>query len=236
MDLFVGTYYVSVFVQLIALVVQFYGYMLPVTNELMPLKYGLNLELKVSIEELSVYLWISWSLKSLPSVMMKRYLDWFITTNCLLISISLLMIYFEQREIKNDGSDGTTNRQVENTKRQLIDLNIPKFAPILLFNNLMLFFGLLGQRQIISKWISTSVGFFFFFLGFYQLYNSFAKHSKSGRVVFAIITAIWVMYGVAHTCSEYTKNVMYNILDLISKNAFGVFMVYMLMYPNAVSF
>ena len=44
MDLFVGSYYVSVFVQLIALVVQFYGYMLPVTNELMPLKYGLNLE------------------------------------------------------------------------------------------------------------------------------------------------------------------------------------------------
>ena len=74
MDLFVGSYYVSVFVQIIALVVQFYGYMLPVTNELMPLKYALNLEFIVSIVELIVYIWIAWSLKSLPSVMMKRYL------------------------------------------------------------------------------------------------------------------------------------------------------------------
>ena len=42
------------------------------------------------------------------------------------------------------------------------------------------------------------------------------------------------MYGIAHTFKNQAKNISYNILDLISKNMFGVFMVYMLLNPEAL--
>jgi hypothetical protein len=237
MNSFILSYYISVIIQVISLFIQSYGYFfIEITEELVPLKYALNIEFFVSIVELLVYIWIGFSLSNLSSVMAKRYLDWFITTNFLFISISMLMIYFNQRQERNKEYQGDNVYSVDNTRQRLIDLNIPKFAPIIVYNNLMLFFGFLGEKGILSKWVSTPLGFFFFFLGFYHLYHFFAKDSHSGRRVFYFITIIWAMYGIAHTFQEQAKNVCYNILDLISKNAFGVFMVYMLMNPNAILF
>lgn len=238
MNSFILSYWVSVFVQIISIFIQMYGYFfIQITPELIPLKYALSIEFFVSIVELLVYLWIGFNLSNLSSVMGKRYLDWFITTNFLLVSVSLLMIYFNQREERTKSYDGDKITSVEqNNTKTLIDHNLPKYAPLIVYNNIMLLLGFLGERGIISKWISTPVGFAFFFLGFYHLYHFFAKNSHSGKTVFYFIASIWAMYGIAHTFGETPKNVAYNLLDLLSKNAFGVFMVYMLLHPDAFSF
>tara|TARA_B100000941_G_scaffold185970_1_gene133776 strand:- start:773 stop:1489 length:717 start_codon:yes stop_codon:yes gene_type:complete len=235
MDLFIGSYYVSVFIQFISLFIQMYGYFfINVTPDLIPLKYALSIEFFVSIVELLVYLWIGFNLSNLSSVMGKRYLDWFITTNFLVVSVSLLMIYFNQREERKKSYDGDKITPVEqNNTNTLIERNLPKYAPLVVYNNIMLLVGFLGERGVLSKWISTPIGFAFFFLGFYHLYHFFAKHSHSGKRIFYFITSIWAMYGIAHTFRDQPKNIAYNVLDLLSKNAFGVFMVYMLLHPNA---
>lgn len=229
MNLFVLSYYFSVAFQIISFLIQLYGLQLPITPQLIPLSYSLQVEFYVSIVELIVYLWIGTNLVNLKSVMNKRYLDWFITTNFLLISISLLFIYFNQRQNEKDPIE----IEKKNNVKELFIKNIPKFTPILIYNNLMLIIGYLGEIQKIPKVFSTSIGFVFFFLSFYYLYYFFAKYSKSGKFLFYILALIWGLYGVSHTFGSYWKNISYNILDLISKNIFGVFLVYMILHPNA---
>ena len=230
MNLFVLSYYFSVVFQIISFLIQLYGLQQPITPQLIPLSYSLQVEFYVSIVELIVYLWIGTNLVNFKSVMNKRYLDWFITTNFLLISIALLFIYFNQRQNEKD----LIEIEKKNNANELLIKNIPKFTPILIYNNLMLIIGYLGEIQKIPKVFSTSIGFLFFFLSFYYLYDLFAKYSKSGIFVFYILALIWGLYGVSHTFSLELKNISYNILDLISKNIFGVFLVYMILHPNSV--
>ena len=219
MNSFIQTYYFSLFIQFITFFIQLYGYLLPTTQTILPLKYALNAEFFVSIIEFIVYIWIAFSLKNLDTVMAKRYIDWFITTNSMLIAICLLFIHYNQEEnIK------ISNRK--NTFENLITKNISIFAPILLFNTLMLGIGYLGEKNIIPTRYSFSIGFVFFAASFYLIYENFAKYSQYGKNAFYIITTIWALYGVAHLLGKIGKNTAYNILDLISKNALGIFLVY----------
>ena len=219
MNSFIQTYYFSLFVQFITFFIQLYGYLLPTNQNILPLKYALNAEFFVSIIEFIVYIWIAFSLKNLNTVMRKRYIDWFITTNSMLVALCLLFTHYNQQEnIK------TTNKN--NTYENLITKNIPTFAPILILNTLMLVIGYMGERNIIPLIYSFSVGFIFFAASFYLIYKNFAQYSQSGKDLFYVITTIWALYGVAHLLGKIGKNTAYNILDLISKNALGVFLVY----------
>lgn len=227
MKFFIISYYFSVVVQIISLFIQTYGYTLKVNPKIYALKYALNLEFFVSIIELIVYFWIGTNLTNLKNVMNKRYFDWFLTTNCLMISFSLLFIFFNQRQ-----KDKSTNKEdiCEDSANTLIYSNIQKFLPILFFNNAMIIIGYLGEKKIVSKMISTSFGFAFFFMSFYYLYIYFAKYSTIGPKVLYIMAFIWGLYGIAHNLKEVNKNTCYNILDLISKNAFGVILVFMILH------
>lgn len=231
MNTFVYSYYMSVFVQFIALFIQFYGVYLHVSPELIPLKYALNIEVCVSVIEFIGYMWIGTNLANFDVIMTKRYADWVITTNGLMISISLLYIYLNQQETKQQ------QKQVleENNKKTLLNANASKFIPLIVYNNLMLLCGFMGEKGFISKTYSFSFGFFFFFMGFYSLFKEFAIYSQSSTNVFYIITTIWALYGFSHLLPELEKNVAYNILDLISKNLFGVFMVYLIINPQALT-
>lgn len=231
MNTFVYSYYMSVFVQFIAFFIQFYGVYLHVSPELIPLKYALNIEVCVSVIEFFVYMWIGTNLANFDVIMTKRYADWVITTNGLMISISLLYIYLNQQETKQQ------QKQVleENNRKTLLDANLSKFIPLIVYNNLMLLCGFMGEKGFISKTYSFSFGFFFFFMGFYYLFKEFAIHSQSSTNVFYIITTIWALYGFSHLLPKLEKNVAYNILDLISKNLFGVFMVYLIINPQALT-
>ncbi len=219
MNSFIQTYYFSVFIQFITFFIQLYGYLLPTNQNILPLKYALNTEFFVSIIEFIVYIWIAFSLSDLKIVMRKRYIDWFITTNSMLIALCLLFTHYNQEE---NEEISTKNNTYEN----LITKNIPIIAPILIFNTLMLLIGYLGEKNIIPVMYSFSLGFVFFAASFYLIYKNFAKYSQSGKRVFYVIIAIWALYGIAHLLGKISKNTAYNILDLISKNALGVFLVY----------
>ena len=227
MKFFIISYYFSVVVQIISLFIQTYGYTLKVNPKLYALKYALNLEFFVSVIELLVYFWIGTNLKNFGTVMNKRYLDWFLTTNSMMISFSFMFIFFNQRQ-----KDKSTNKEdvCEDSCKSLIDKNLHKFAPILFFNNAMLIVGLLGEKKIIPKLFSTLFGFVFFFMSFYYLYLYFAKYSTIGPKILYVMAFIWALYGVAHNLGETSKNVSYNLLDLVSKNAFGVILVFMIFY------
>ena len=221
MNHFILTYYLSIIIQFLSLIIQGYGYNLTVPNKILPLKYALNIEFFVSIVEIIVYLWIGTNLINLKTVMTKRYIDWFITTNFLLISIAIVLEYYEDKE---------ENKNIEYNINNVINKNISKYIPILIFNNLMLIIGYLGEIKTISKKYSFSFGFIFFILSFYYLYKYFIKSSLFGKYFFYMITFIWALYGVSHLLNEKLKNTMYNILDLFSKNFFGVFLVFLILH------
>jgi len=72
---------------------------LVVSPELEILKKAYNLEFFVSIIEFSVYLFIGYNLNK--NVTTIRYIDWFITTNVLLITLSYLFLYNKYKQDKN---------------------------------------------------------------------------------------------------------------------------------------
>jgi bacteriorhodopsin len=161
--------------------------------------------------------------------MNKRYLDWFFTTNFMILSLSLLFIFYSQKERR----DKSNYKKIQNNSNVISD-NIFTILPIMFFNTLMLIMGYLGEAQYIQKLYSFSIGFIFFFLSFYLLYVQFANKSINGKRVFYIIAFIWSLYGIAHLFKKIPKNTSYNILDLISKNALGIFLVYELIGETSV--
>ena len=218
MNYFILSYYFSVLVQFLSLIFQGYAYNLNVPKDILPLKYALNIEFLVSIVEIIIYIWIGTNLVNFKSVMLKRYIDWFITTNFLLVSIAIVLEYYETKE-----------QHLDYDVNNVIIKNIPKYIPILIFNNLMLIIGYLGEIKKIDKKYSFTFGFLFFILSFYYLYKYFIKTSLFGKRFFYVITTIWALYGVSHILSEKIKNTMYNLLDLFSKNFFGIFLAFLIL-------
>ena len=225
MNYFILSYFFSLIVQFLSFFIQLYGYLLPTHPQIKALKYSLNVEFLVSIIELLVYVWIGFNLQNLNSVMNKRYFDWFITTNFMILSLSLLFIFYSQKEGREKQLIQQHKNKAENDSN-IISQNIHKILPIMLFNTMMLFVGYLGEITYLRKLYSFSIGFVFFILSFYLLYIRFARYSFNGKIIFYIITFIWSLYGIAHLLKKIPKNASYNILDLISKNALGVFLVY----------
>lgn len=233
MNEFIITYYFSIIFQFISLFIQGYGYNLYVNPSLTYLKYALNIEFFVSLIEILIYIWIGTNLLNYNSVMKKRYLDWVITTNSLMLSFSFLFLFFNDKKINEmDINEYTYNNKINDSIINYIFNNFDKYLPIIIFNNLMLLCGYLGETNLISKKYSFTIGFLFFFISFYYLYEYFAKYSFNGSVVLYGLSFIWSLYGISHILNDKWKNVCYNILDLISKNIFGIILVIMLIYYN----
>ena len=217
MDSLKFTYYFSVIVQIIALAFQNYGLNYTVTPEHEPLKYALKLEYYVSIIELLVYIWIGMILSKINDITPRRYIDWVITTSILLITTSILLIYEKQKQ------DGFIEKK---SAEEMIVENEETLIKISVANLLMLLFGFLGETKRINKYAGLIVGLVFFIYGFYTIYDSFAKQTTFGVQFFAVFTIVWILYAVAYLMNPILKNSMYNILDLISKNVFGIYLMY----------
>jgi hypothetical protein len=101
---------------------------------------------------------------------------------------------------------------------------------ILISNFFMLLFGYLGEQSIITRLSATVIGFIFFFISFYVMFADFIV--KYGNTMtyyyYAIFTTVWGLYGIAYLFNEETKNIMYNGLDLISKNIYGLILSYII--------
>ena len=97
----------------------------------------------------------------------------------------------------------------------------------------MLLFGYAYERNLIDIVTSTLLGFVGFGGSFYVLWDSFASKNEENYPLFFFMFSVWFLYGIAALFTPVWKNVSYNILDVVAKNFYGVFLSY-LIYQKSI--
>ena len=220
----IATVYVSLIVQIITGLVQTHGLTFNFDSDDIILRDVLILETIVQFIEASFYIYVVYAISSMDMELVTphRYFDWVITTPVMLVSTIMYMEYTKQSENKSDQEESIDGISfIKNNKE-----NIGK---IIIYNFLMLLFGYLGETNVISKYISNFIGFIFFGLSFHVIYSKYAytvNTTEINKILFNLLIIIWALYGVAALFPTLYKNVSYNILDLFSKNFYGLFVYY----------
>lgn len=212
------TIYFSLFVQIVTTLLSLDGLTYDLNDKDKILKDILILETIVQVVEAIFYIWVIAALKDLKLMTPRRYIDWFITTPTMLLSTIIFMEY-----LKNENS--FTFMEFMNTHKKNITV-------IFVSNALMLLFGYLGETHKLNKNKSVFFGFIPFFISFYTIYDNYAKHSELGNKLFKFLISIWSLYGIAALLDIKTKNICYNLLDIVSKNFYGLFIYYYIRYIN----
>ena len=141
---------------------------------------------------------------SIETMAITRYYDWMITTPLMLVSMSTYFLY-------KGGEEGGMIDMLKKYKKQ--------FTKIIIFNLIMLLAGYLGETGYISKELAFVIGTIAFIMTFTIIYK---EMNGAGKGIFNLITGVWGLYAVAYMLPNVQKNVMYNALDLVSKNLFAV--------------
>jgi len=219
---FYSTLIVSVIVQIITGIIEVSTVIFaPVSSEFNIIRQLLLLEITVQIIEGLFYAWLLFNFTSLVNVTPKRYIDWAITTPTMLITLMFYLIFLEKREKNQD----TTNLKFFD----LIIENGKVISNIFILNWAMLFFGYLGEMNILSTLTGVLLGFVPFLLYYYIIYQKYAVESSSGFKIFWYFFIFWSLYGIVALLPYYLKNSLYNILDLFAKNFFGIFLSYIIL-------
>ena len=210
------TIYFSLLCQLVTTVISLDGlnYELAIEDDI--LKHILILEALVQFIEAGFYIWVIYALKDLKIMTSRRYIDWFITTPTMLVSTIIFMEYLRKKEANEDIVDFW--EFMKDHKENIIKL--------VSYNFLMLLFGLLGELNIINNKFAVAIGFGFFILAFKLIYDEYASKTQGGLKLFSFLVSVWSLYGVAALMPIVPKNTMYNMLDIVSKNFYGLFIYY----------
>ena len=167
------------------------------------------LETVSQIIEFCYYLYVVYRIKEIST--WTRYLDWIFSTPIMLVStMGCLLFQKDESSILSD---------------VFSDNNIAPTIIILVSNWVTLLFGFLAETDIINRFIGVTAGMFSFFATFAVLFANYVRGSGSiGISLFLFTYVVWGMYGVA-ALQEYTvKNIAYNLLDIVSKNVYGLFL------------
>ena len=185
------------------------------------LKQLLSFELAVQVVEGLFYTWLVSSFNSIDDITKYRYYDWVITTSLMLFT---LIIYIEYLK-----DETKSISEIYNKHKGTIHT-------VLILNFIMLQLGYLGEIKKIPTNTSVSVGFIPFVLYYKIIYDKFIKEErlkglkdevkKEIRLLFWYFFIFWGSYGVAAYMPYKQKNISYNVLDLFSKNFFGLFLSY----------
>ena len=221
--LFYVTLVVSIIVQIITGIIEIGTFFVKVPPIYSIIRQLLLLELVVQFFEGSFYVWLAYNFTKVLNVTPKRYLDWFITTPTMLITLMTYLIYL--------------NTMVENKTTELEFFTVLKensniFIPVVLLNWLMLLFGYLGEMKIIPVLLGVFLGFIPFLLYYYIIYVNYVTQNTNGYLLFWYFFFFWSMYGFVAVLPYYVKNAFYNILDLFAKNFFGIFLSYIIISGN----
>lgn len=178
----------------------------------------LKLETLVQLIELFYYVYFlrPLSTKSIDTMASVRYLDWIISTPIMLLTTIVYLKYEEC--IENNNKSFTLGEFINDNKHNIITITVSNFF--------MLFFGYLGETEVIDMNTSLVLGFIFFGITFYTIYYEYAIKSSIGKTYFIVFFSIWLLYGIAAFFDPSTKNHMFNTLDLFAKNFFGVYLYY----------
>ena len=210
------TIYASLWAQFLTTTLSLDGLNYELAIEDLILKDILVLEAFVQFVEAVFYIWVIYALKDLRKMTSRRYIDWFITTPTMLVSTIIFMEYLRKKEANEDTLNFWTFIQDHKT-------NIIK---IITYNFFMLLFGLLGELNIIDKKIGVSIGFVFFALSFKLIYDEYAQYTEGGKQLFTFLFGVWSLYGISAMMPLVPKNTCYNILDIVAKNFYGLFIYY----------
>jgi len=96
-------------------------------------------------------------------------------------------------------------------------------------NWLMLLFGYLGEVNAIPLIAGVALGFLPFIAYFYIIYERFIRTvNPTSLKIYVYFLVFWSLYGVVAVLPYELKNTIYNIIDLFSKNFFGLFLSYLI--------
>ena len=217
MSLVEYTVWGSLFAQFATIIVDFYGLSIDLEPNDKILNSTLKLETFVQVIEGLFYVGLAIFFKNvhLENIASLRYLDWVFTTPTMLLSTIMFMEY---NNLKSEGKTLGLKEFLVNHKNSIIR--------IVFMNFMMLLFGVLGELGIISRLWATLIGFVFFADVFSVMYFKYVKENKTNQKLFWFMCIIWGIYCIAYLFNDEYKNISYNILDIIAKNFYGVFLVY----------
>ena len=248
---------VSVAVQVISMVIQFFPMFMSVPPAYMILKQLLFLENIVQVVQGSFYAWLVYNIKNETNITSKRYMDWVITTPIMLITLICYMIFLRTNNENNKNIETMQNindiQDIEKTQKQIDIFSILRensavIITIVVLNALMLLFGYLGEINVIPVTWGVLIGFIPFVIYYYLIYNNFVKSNTNTNTntnntqsninttilkLFLYFVFFWSLYGLIGFLPYYVKNTLYNIIDLFSKNFFGLLLSY-LIFTNSV--
>jgi len=209
------SFVLSLIIQLLVLFVDIYGLNIQIPKEKLLFNQLLKMEFGVQIVEMVFYVWMIYNFSSIKNITPKRYYDWVITTPIMLVT---LMAYLDSRQYKDIFEFSSINK---NILMKIVGANLA-----------MLLFGLLGEHQVINYNLAICLGFIPFIYYFYLIYQQYfldaQEKTKDKKMLYWFFFVVWTLYGVAAFLPYVLKNTAYNMLDVFSKNVFGVFLVYII--------
>ncbi len=206
-------------IQIITGIMQLSGLTIKLEEKDFILKELLFLESFIQIIEGIFYVWLIKSFNDIENITRFRYYDWFFSTPLMLISLIIYLIYLKQEYEKTDEKLDLFN---------LINKNKNIIIEIVILNALMLSFGYLNEIGMLDKTTAVILGFIPFYMMFKLIYDNFAKYTPDGLRLFKYFVFIWGLYGIAALTDYNIKNISYNVLDLFSKNALGIYYSYII--------
>lgn len=134
-----------------------------------------------------------------------RYLDWFFSTPVMLISTVLFFLHRTDTDYS-------------------VFLSSGRIYMIIMFNWLMLSFGFALETDSIPQSLGLAGGGTLLVATFSVMATFLEDDDVVSVALYSIMFFVWGLYGVAAAFPYRWKNVAYNVLDIISKNFYGVFL------------
>ena len=209
----------SVIIQIITGIIEITSLFIKVPLKFSFLKQLMLLEVFVQFIEGSFYVYWLYNFKNILNITPNRYFDWMITTPTMLITLIFYLIFLED---KNNNTSDKLNFF------KLFKKEFNTIITVILLNGAMLLFGYLGETSVIPLLLGVSLGFIPFLIYYYIIYKKYAMLSNDGLKIYFYFFIFWSLYGIAAALPYKIKNTCYNILDLFSKNFFGLFLSYLL--------
>lgn len=216
------TVLLSVTLQVITGIIEANALFFKVSSKDLIIKDILAMELMVQSIELIFYLYLVYlifSNKLHRNITSHRYLDWFITTPVMLVGFIMLFKYLKD-----------PNRNIRLFESVQEESN--NIFKIVAANATMLGFGLASELSFIDRNVGVTLGFLPFTYIFKVLYSEYAKFTTLSLTFYYFIFAVWGAYGVSAVLPFSLKNSMYNVLDLFSKNTYGLLLFTLLYFKQ----
>ena len=218
----------SIVVQVITGIIELLALFVKTAPGMSLIKQLLGLEVAVQAVEGAFYVWLYNNIHTVKNITPKRYADWALTTPTMLVTLIAYLIYLNAI---------TNNEHKSLSLLQILRENAVPIAQIVGLNWLMLLFGYLGEVGVIPLVAGVALGFAPFIAYFYIIYDRFIANANNpdnpdntntSVKIYAYFLVFWSLYGIVAVLPYALKNTIYNVLDLFSKNFFGIFLSYLI--------